>query len=389
MSRRPRWTLRLRLTALYTGVFAAAGAALLVATFLLVKATLPSQPPVSKSKLPSVLAEACKQLGPFSSPSLESKCKRAYTAGSVQGQQDALHSLQVYGTLGLVVAIAVVAVVGWLVAGRVLRPLQDITATARQLSAHDLQERIRLDGPDDELKELADTFDAMLERLDAAFVAQTRFVANASHELRTPLTIMRTELDVTLSSPDNGPDDYARMAGVLRDAIARSERLINALLTLAHSDQGLVSDERVDLGALMHDEVAQRLRAAGERGIVVKAETPETEVHGDRLLLEQLAGNLVDNAIRHNVDGGWVRVTVGRDDGRGAVIAVANSSRPIDPREVESIFEPFRRLDGERSGAAGHGLGLSIVRSVAVAHHGDVRASVENGGLRVEVRLPA
>jgi signal transduction histidine kinase len=273
-------------------------------------------------------------------------------------------------------------------AGRALRPLKGITATAQRLSQDTLHERISLHGPDDELKELADTFDAMLERLDAAFAGQREFVANASHELRTPLTIIRTELDVTLADPAAGEPDYRRMAETVRVATERSEQLIDSLLTLARAD-GRLAREPVDLAEVVGHALRDAAGLAALRHVTVEERLGDAVVLGERALLERLAANLVENALRHNVDGGWLRAATSRSDGR-AVLTVANGGAVLDPHEVRTLFERFRRLDRARSRAlGGFGLGLSIVRAVADAHGGTaVLHPLHTGGLAVEVTIP-
>jgi signal transduction histidine kinase len=289
-------------------------------------------------------------------------------------------------------ALAVMALVsiglGWLVAGRVLRPLAAITATARRLEGSTLHERLNFQGPQDELKELADTFDQMLGRLDAAFETQRRFVANASHELRTPLAIARTEVDVALADPDSGTDELRAMAGRVLEANQRSERLIEGLLTLARSERQLRAREPVDLAVAAADALAVAAPEVERLGLRVSRMLGAAPVAGDRALLERLVANLVENAVRHNRPGGWVEVDTGRA-GPLAVVRVANGGPPIPPDQVANLFEPFRRLEADRTGSdRGAGLGLSIVRSVATAHGGRATASaLEDGGLEVTVEL--
>jgi signal transduction histidine kinase len=297
--------------------------------------------------------------------------------------------------LGVLARVALLSLgLGWLVAGRVLRPLQRITATAKRLSERTLHQRIALDGPDDELKELADTFDGLLARLDAAFDAQRRFAANASHELRTPLAISRTEVDVALADPATPNAELRAMAERVRDATGRSERLIEGLLTLAHSEQAPRVWEPADLadaaaGALEH---TRRQDQDGAAGLRLASQLGPAPVAGDPALLERMVANLVENAVRHNQPPGWLEVATGTSDGR-AFVQVANGGQEIPTDQVESLFEPFRRLHGRVASASavrGAGLGLSIVRSVARAHGGDAHAiALAGGGLQVTVRLPA
>jgi signal transduction histidine kinase len=275
-----------------------------------------------------------------------------------------------------------------LIAGRALRPVHQITRTARRLSEETLHERIALDGPDDEIKELADTFDAMLERLDRAFDGQRRFVGNASHELRTPLAIQRTLLEVSATDPDAG-EEVRRLARPLLVTNERSERLIDGLLLLAHSEQELHVRERVDLAEVVDDVVLVVTPDAAARDIAIRAQTSHATVDGEPVLLEHLVMNICQNAVRHNIDGGSINVTCRAHDD-DVVLTVANTGAEIAVRDVGVLFEPFRRGRDRVNGERGSGLGLSIVRAVAYAHGGRVTASARpGGGLIVEVRLPA
>jgi signal transduction histidine kinase len=276
---------------------------------------------------------------------------------------------------------------GWLMAGRVLRPINDITATARRVAASSgrgLHERIALDGPADELKELADTFDDMLERLDESFAGQRRFVDNASHELRTPLAINRTVLEVTLADPEASADTR-QLARTLLATNDRSQRLIEGLLLLARSDNELVEQQQVDLAEVGVHVIGLLADEARSAGIDLRHRFDAAPVDGDPVLLERLMQNLVQNGIRHNEPGGWVQVTTGPEG-----LVVTNSGPVVPSYEVESLFEPFRRLQEERTtGSRGIGLGLSIVRSIVRAHHGEITAEPRaDGGLTLRVRLP-
>jgi signal transduction histidine kinase len=304
-----------------------------------------------------------------------------------------LHELVVKSlqALGLMAVLSVGF--GWAISGRVLAPLHRMTATARKLSDENLHERIALDGPNDELKELADTFDAMLARLEAAFESQKRFVANASHELRTPLSIMRTEVDVALANPDASPEELRRMAEVVRRATERSDALINGLLILARSDRGPAAMDPVDLAALAEEALAQSGAEAAAAGVETTAQFDAAATSGDAALLGRLAGNLIENAIRHNERGGRLEVVTGpAPSGDEVRLAVTNSGPVVDDAEVDGLFEPFRRLGADRvagGGGRGAGLGLSIARSVVSAHGGRIVARPRpGGGLVVEVFLP-
>jgi signal transduction histidine kinase len=300
-------------------------------------------------------------------------------------------SFVLLGVVGVVAAAS-----GWLLAGRALHPLQQITATARRVADRSLHERIALDGPADEIKELADTFDAMLERLDRAFEGQQRFVANASHELRTPLAINRTLIEVALADPATG-ESVRQLGNTLLAVNERHERLIDGLLTLASSEQPIAEAVPVDLAAMAQHVGTEAEQAARQAGVDIRTDLRPVPVMGDPVLLERLVRNLVDNAIRYNVShDGWVTLTAGVVSDR-ARLTVENSGPVVPTYAVPILFEPFRRqaqterlaaaTDGSRSGGAG--LGLSIVRSVAQAHGGAVRANPRaDGGLLVEVDLP-
>lgn len=294
------------------------------------------------------------------------------------------------GLIAFCLVVLAAAVLAWSLTGRLLRPLHDVTATARKLSAESLTKRIGLRGPRDEVAELAETFDAMLDRLEAAFGAQRRFVANASHELRTPLAVIRTELDVTLADADADPAELRRMAEVVRGASLRAGQLVDGLLLLARTDGvGIAVREPADLAALAAS-AWQAVRADAEaRYMRASFNTPGAYAVGDPALLERVAGNLLENAVRHNVDGGWIEV---RTDASAdwSTLQVASSGAEIPAERIGELFEPFRRAGTERTARTGTGLGLSIVRAVVLAHGGRVSAEpVSGGGLVVTVSLPS
>jgi len=351
---RLRLSVRARLTALYAGLFGAPGAALLGVTYWLVSRHFDRTLPADAAA-------------------------------------DALADLRGQFALALAGTLLLAIVLGWVMAGRVLRPLAEITATARRVSQDRLDERIALGGPHDELRELADTFDDMLDRLAAAFASQRRFVANASHELRTPMTVMRAEVDVALADPDASVEELRAMGETVREATIETEQLLESLLTLARSEAGVDRRVAVDLGAAVARAVGLRRDEAAERGIALRVEAPAAAplVDGDPRLLERLAANLVDNAVRHNVPGGWVRVALERS-GADVRLVVENGGDPIPDASAARLVEPFQRLARRGDGPPGAGLGLSIVRAVAIAHGGgvDVRAR-PGGGLTVTVRLPS
>ena len=387
--KRFRPTVRLRLTLLYGGMFLAVGAVLLVVNYFLVRRSLSVQPSVLQERIEIRLGHS---IFSFQAPPLSEyrQLERLLREAAEGLRSDALHALVVQ-SLAAFVAMAVVCFgLGWLVAARALRPLKTITGTARRLSEETLHERIDLQGPEDELKELADTFDEMLERLDAAFDSQRRFVANASHELRTPLSIIRAELDVTLSNPDPSQEELRAMAEVVRQASDRSERLIDSLLTLARTEGGTMGGYVVDLRVLAA-RVLDRLGPQAEaRSIRLGRSLQPTEVRGDELLLERLIENLVENAIRYDRPGGWVEVST-RGGADAATLSVRNGGDGTRVPDVEELFEPFRRGDQDRVRSdRGVGLGLAIVRAVSNAHGGSVEAtSPDTGGLDVRVELPA
>jgi signal transduction histidine kinase len=395
----PRASVRLRLTLLYGGLFLLAGAGLLALNYALFRShfTLPFtvETAAPQTGLPA-LPDPAGRVVVFITRSGEKLVAAApgQSRASVEAvrsdlEQAALNQILAQSGVALGLMALVSVGLGWLVAGRVLRPLQAVTAAARRLEGSTLHERINLQGPQDELKELADTFDQMLARLDAAFEGQRRFVANASHELRTPLAIARTETDVALADPDASPAELRAMAERVREASERSERLIEGLLTLARSERQLRTREPVDLSVAAAEALSAAGPETGTLGLRVIRVLGRAPVVGDRALLERLVANLVENAVRHNLPGGWVEAGSGLADGK-AVIRVANGGRPIPPEQVAALFEPFRRLEGDRTGSGrSAGLGLSIVRSVAAAHGGraDARA-LDGGGLEVTVELP-
>ncbi|HXV92345.1 MAG TPA: HAMP domain-containing sensor histidine kinase [Pseudonocardia sp.] len=297
------------------------------------------------------------------------------------------------GLVAFPLVVVAAALLSWWLVGRVLEPLQAVTATARRLTAESLDTRLRLRAAQGEVAELAAGFDAMLDRLQAAFDAQRRFVANASHELRTPLAVLRTEVDVTLADPDADTAELRRMGEVVREASRRADDLVSGLLLLARTEAlpsgqpGVVRP--VDLADLLAPAFAATRGEAVSRGLRIQAHLDPARTGGDPVLLERVAANLVENAVRHNVDGGWVEVCTGERDG-SAVLEVVSSGPEIPAEQVGELFEPFRRGPVERTGQGpGSGLGLSIVRAVVTAHGGTVAAEpVPGGGLGVTVRLP-
>jgi signal transduction histidine kinase len=396
------WTFRVRLTALYGASFLLVGTALLGVTYLLLAAALDKQQvtpgvvygtsglgEVGTGAAPMASLEdkaisvAKKDLSPEQQVIIERKEAFAKQV-QIDLREQTLGSLLRRGTLALG-GVAVAGVwLGWLAAGRTLRPLKQITETARRVADRNLHERIALGGPSDELRELADTFDDMLERLDRSFDGQRRFVANASHELRTPLAINRTLLEVAMGQQD-APPQLRQLGTTLLEVNARHERLIDGLLTMARSEQAVVDPVPVDL-ADVAGNVLDQTRAPG---VEMRHELRPALTSGDPVLLERLTQNLVDNAVLYNATGGWVQVTC-THEGTSTRLSVTNTGPVVRAYEVPGLFEPFRRLTDRVGSARGTGLGLSIVRSVARAHGGEVRASPrDGGGLVVQVTLPA
>jgi signal transduction histidine kinase len=312
-------------------------------------------------------------------------------AGTAQAAQRAVdsHQLVVNSAIALAIAAVLALLAGWLVAGRMLRPIRTITRTARRISSASLHERLALDGPQDELKELGDTLDSLFARLEAAFEAQRHFVANASHELRTPLTAERTLLQVALDDPGT---TAAAWRSTAREVLASSDEqacLIEALLTLATSESGLNRREPVDLAPAVTAALAGLKPETGPLGIHIDAVTEPAPLDGDPLLVERLVANLLTNAVRHNIPGGCVEVRTGVKDGE-AVLSVANTGPLVPPAELDRLFQPFQRLDRRRANYKdGHGLGLSIVRAIATAHNATITAHPRSdGGLCVSVIFP-
>jgi signal transduction histidine kinase len=386
--RGPAPTIRLRLTALYGLLFLITGAGLLTIGYLLVRHNLGPDGDFRGElrKLGLAPPAGSTFLGrPFD---FRAGSPEASLAAAVRAQlrSDALHRLVIEYVIALGAMTMIAVGTGWLLAGRALRPLRDITATARRVSGENLGERIGLVGPADELKELADTFDGMLGRLDAAFASQRHFVANASHELRTPLAIMRTEVDVALADPRASTGELRAMGDAVRDTVDRCERLIESLLMLARSQGPGGREEPVDLAALAGDCITDLHARAHDARVEIRDDLEPAWTRGDPALLERMIANLVGNGIRHNEPGGFLDVSTGVRAGR-VLLEVVNGGAPIDPAAVEGLTEPFRRLD--RS-AGGFGLGLSIVRSVAQAHGGTAKLTApQSGGLVVRVQLPA
>jgi signal transduction histidine kinase len=453
--RLPRRTARLRLTALYGGLFLLSGVALVATTYVLFeRATeyrtphLPKVPhtlaiqhlqlpvppgpalPQGQSVVvehPRQLTQAQLELGQaqyeltqarprliLGVPTLLGRAQHQITQAQhqlAQGQHqlaDAVHQLAQVGPVQAAqraadshqllvnsgIALAIVAVLallaGWLVAGRMLRPIRTITRTARRISSTSLHERLDLDGPQDELKELGDTLDDLFGRLDAAFEAQRQFVANASHELRAPLTRQRALIQVALADPDANSTSLRAAHERVLASEQHLEQMIDALLTLTRGQAGLQRREHLDLAALASKALLARESEAAGRDLDVRATLAPAPTVGDPRLVERLIANLIDNAIRHNIPQGRVEVTTGVRH-QHALLTVANSGPTIPPEEVPRLLQPFQRLHGTRTNhASGNGLGLAIVSAIAAAHRATLTAQPRpNGGLTVEVTFPS
>jgi signal transduction histidine kinase len=379
-----RWrvTIRLRLTLLYAGAFFLAGTVLIALMYFTLSQVLNHQ-----SAATGTLQHLSPDLG------------HVFRTESQRQRADILDTMLAASVVLLAVVGLGAGGVGWLLAGRALRPLAQVTATARRVADRSLHERIALEGPDDEIRDLADTFDAMLERLDRAFDSQGRFVANASHELRTPLAINRTLIEVALEDP-HASRSMRQLGANLLAVNQRHERLIDGLLTLASSAERINEPTLVDLADVARHVTTRSRDDAWAAGIDIRTSLAPAPLRGDPVLLERLVQNLVDNAVRYNApDHGWVAVTTGVAEAAEAAahLTVENTGPSIPVYEVPGLFEPFRRLPGsdpltDADGQAigrGAGLGLSIVQTVARAHGGEVHASPrEEGGLVVRVRLP-
>jgi signal transduction histidine kinase len=431
--RLPRRTARLRLTVLYGVAFLACGAAVLAVVAYLLYGTTAHQPSSSqlrssasatlhgKAPIADVHQAGSYDIVPVSIPVADVHQAGRYDLFSLswpvatpQPQQQPVLSAAQFAKLQaellakaepqvsydkreilIICAIALAAIavaaasIGWIIAGRVLRPLSTITAAARRIAASSLHERLGLHGPDDELKELADTLDALFARLEASFDAQRRFAASASHELRTPLTRERTLLQVTLADPASTTDTWQAVTRELLTSNAEQERLIEALLTLASSEAGPGEREPLDLAAISSEALAAARPGISRLGLHVQTDFLPAVLDGDPLLVQQLVTNLLDNAVRHNIPGGDIQIATGSSSDR-AVLSVTNSGQVIPAAEMDRLFQAFQRLGprlARRDG--GHGLGLSIVRAIATAHGATITAQPRpGGGLAINVAFP-
>ena len=384
MSHRPRLTVRARLTLISAGLFAVSGAIVVAVSYILVAQL---EPQGQSQQAPASFLARChsEQLSTRPDERVLAKCDAYLRLQGAQHQRDlTLSHLLQYSLITLAVAIALAAILGWIAAGRALRPVHRITAAARDASEHNLSARVALRGPRDELRELAETFDEMLGRLQAAFEAQRQFIANASHELRTPLAVMRTTVDVVLGNPDATPGDLRGMAADIRAAVDHAEHLIGALLILARNERGLTVHEEVDLATVAEDV----LDNAGPGDRRVHATLEPAVISGDPVLAERLIANLFDNAVRYNAVAGDIWISTGTAAGSSR-LTVANTGPVISPADADLIFQPFQRLN-DRTSHDGSGLGLAIVASIAAIHDGTVSACPRSeGGLSITVTIPA
>ncbi|MFC6014718.1 sensor histidine kinase [Plantactinospora solaniradicis] len=378
----PGRTVRLRFTILYAALFLVSGFGLLAITNLLgggiqVTRAAPGQNP------------------PAEQSSLAAAQQRVHQLEAQLARIDATQSRQLL--MGSLIALAVMAVasvlLGKAVAGRVLRPLRTITAATRRISAENLHERLAVPGPADEVKDLADTIDGLLERLEASFAAQRRFIANASHELRTPLATMRAALDVAVAKPQPAPPQTTVLADRLRTELDRVDHLLEGFLVLARAQHGALADGApVSLGDLVSQSVSARAAAIAARSLTLDDEglSDTAWTRGSPALLSRMADNVIDNAVIHNQDGGWIRVST-RAEAASAQLVVETGGPILDPAHIAQLAQPFRRLAPDRTGSeTGSGLGLSIVTAIVGAHGGrlDLHARPE-GGLRVTIALPS
>jgi signal transduction histidine kinase len=406
--RHPRTTVRWRLTLLYGGLFLVCGAALLAITYTLVDhATVtsqpfstgfaygvPTRPPQNKSiqRIPrNVPGYTAKRSLPAPiAQLLKTSAGRhvVLSVGSVQRISD-LHQLVIESSIALAIMAIISGALGWVVAGRVLAPLRTMTAATQRISEANLHERLAMEGPRDELRQLADTIDGLLGRLEGAFDAQQRFVANASHELRTPLTAVRALLEMVLTDPRATVGRFRTTCQHVLEESEQQEQLIDALLALAQGQRGIAARERIDLATIAGDVLRAYRGEAAARGVHVDTSLEPAPVSGDRRLIERLVSNLVDNALRHNAPGGYARVAVGTAETGEIELAVANTGPVVSATDVDRLLRPFERLAGDRVGhREGLGLGLSIVAAVANAHGAalDVTPGAD-GGLAVTVRF--
>ena len=390
--RLPPPTVRLRLTVLYGTLFLCCGAGLLAITYLLADHAITGNFTYTYTGPNGATGVASCRPGPRPGSGQAGRSAfRQCRILAIQAHATVMHHLLIYSGIALAIMALAAVALGWLLAGRVLRPLRSITTATQRITAHNLHQRLALPGPDDELKALADTIDDLLGRLEEAFEAQKRFIANASHELRTPLTMMRTALDVATGKPGPPTPQTARLAARIRTGLDKAERLVDSFLVLARAQRGTVPPGvTVSLDEAAAAALAERGQAIAGMQLTVEEDLADAPVQGTTLLLAQMTDNLIDNAIRHNQPGGWIRVTTSAE-GTLARLAVENSGPVLDERDVRELAQPFRRLAADRTSTGnGTGLGLSIVAAIAEAHNGTLQLHARaGGGLHAAVTLPA
>jgi signal transduction histidine kinase len=381
----------MRLTLLYGALFTISGAILLAITYLLVSRSpkfgliidIQDRGPVS-SATPNGGGRYLSTPPPIQPADLGRKFREL----AVRQHEADLHHLLVQSGIALAIMVLISIVLGWLVAGRILRPLRTMTTTIQQISARNLHERLAAEGPRDEMKDLSDTVDGLLGRLEAALDAQKRFVANAAHELRTPLTLEHALVEETLIDRGATLQSFRSTFERVLVICKQQGRLLESLLTLASSERGLDRRESVDLSLVTEQVLLASRPELDRRELLIEADIAPAPVSGDPALVDRLVANLLDNAMDYNIPGGRVEVTTGIRAGR-AVVSVANTGKDVPPEQVDRLFEPFQRLD-RTAGREGHyGLGLSIVRAIATAHEASIVAHARpDGGLAVEVAFP-
>jgi signal transduction histidine kinase len=383
-ARLPRRTVRLRLTALYGALFLASGTGLLAITNILARGW--PWPPTITSPAP---APGLGHVARGAARQVQSQVASQVHAQVVRQDAAILNQLLVVSAIALTVMAVASLALGWLIAGRVLRPLRQMTTATRAISEDSLHQRLAVTGPGDELKDLGDTIDSLLERLETAFDAQRNFVASASHELRTPLTLERTMLEVALADPQAST---ATLRAVCEDVLVtgqQQELLIDALLTLARSQRGLDHRHSADLADITRDILYARAPDAAARGLAITTSISPAPVLGDHRLLQRMAANLIDNAIRHNITGGRIGIQVTTSIGH-PTLTITNTGPIIQPGQATRLLQPFQRLSTTRPAETeGLGLGLSIVAAIAKAHHATLAISPQpDGGLSIDVTFP-
>jgi signal transduction histidine kinase len=388
---RPRGTVRLRMTVLYGGLFLLSGAALLAIASGLVVGSSSTAEVGATNKAPEFGGKGEATQAALAKAQQEISSLQAALANQSAARGGISHKLLVASLIALGIMVAVSVLLGWIFAGRSLRPLRLITATARRISEDNLDERLAFDGPRDELKDLADTFDGLLERLESAFGAQRRFVANASHELRTPLATMRASVDVAAAKPGPVPEQTVALADRLRAELDRTDELLEGLLVLARAQHGALPGlDVVALDSVVTEAVGVRSGDIDAAGLSVRQVGGcVLPVTGSEVMLRRMVDNVVDNAIIHNAPYGWIAVGIWAGAGTGRIV-VENGGPVLDQDEVSELAEPFRRLGADRVGSdRGSGLGLSIVAAIAAAHGGSLELCARpEGGLRVVITVP-